>query len=368
MLKFNLAGREIFIETQKELLGEKNSYWMAALTKLKEKSAFKVYAKSQMVDFTTTNAITAALEQYEKAVKNLSDDDQLIDEEDGHEIDVYDYIPKEYHEIYNYSKKYQGIIDAVSPHPCFVGSTKVKTDKGYKEIKDIQIGDFVLTHQNRYRRVLNLMNSKTNLITKVKIFNCEEIQCTDNHPFYAKTDDVDTPFWVNAEDLTDKHYVAMPKKVAVKQYTFNSWKDGVEHVWIKVENVEFIHKTETVYNLSVEEDTSYTANNIAVHNCAFLVTNDPITRSFGLMRVKDEIVCMVEGSVADSWKYVKNDLLSVSVYSLIGNTFARIGKPILSVSELIEATKYDEKVWKIYEEGYTMCRFMHREYVNIHVN
>ena len=219
VLKFNLAGREIFIETQKELLGEKNSYWMAALTKLKEKSAFKVYAKSQMVDFTTTNAITAALEQYEKAIKNLSDDDQLIDEEDGHEIDVYDYIPKEYHEIYNYSKKYQGIIDAVSPHPC-----------------------------------------------------------------------------------------------------------------------------------------------------AFLVTNDSITRSFGLMRVKDEIVCMVEGGVADSWKYVKNDLLSVSVYSLIGNTFARIGKPILSVSELIEATKYDEKVWKIYEEGYTMCRFMHLEHVNVQAN
>ena len=218
-IDMNLAGREIFIETQREMLGEKNSYWMAALTKLKEKSAFKIYAKSQMVDFTTTNAITAALEQYEKAVKNLSDDDQLIDEEDGHEIDVYDYIPKEYHEIYNYSKKYQGIIDAVSPHPC-----------------------------------------------------------------------------------------------------------------------------------------------------AFLVTNDPITRSFGLMRVKDEIVCMVEGGVADSWKYVKNDLLSVSVYSLIGNTFARIGKPILSVSELIEATKYDEKVWKIYEEGYTMCRFMHLEHVNVQAN
>ena len=106
---------------------------------------------------------------------------------------------------------------------------------------------------------------------------------------------------------------------------------------------------------------------ISVHPCATLVTNEKVERSFGLMKIKDDIAVMVEGSVADAWKYVKNDLLSVSVYALIGNTFNRIGKPILSVNELLEITKDDEKVWKIYEEGFTMCRFMHREYVNIHV-
>ena len=40
--------------------------------------------------------------------------------------------------------------------PCFAAGTKVLTSEGYKNIEDVRTGDYVLTHQNRYRRVLNI--------------------------------------------------------------------------------------------------------------------------------------------------------------------------------------------------------------------
>ena len=47
-------------------------------------------------------------------------------------------------------------------------------------------------------------------------------------------------------------------------------------------------------------------------------------------------------------------LLNVSVWGLIGKTFERIGQPILTVDELLDKTRYDEKVWEIYNQGFTM--------------
>lgn len=35
--------------------------------------------------------------------------------------------------------------------PCFVAGTQVYTDKGYKSIEDIRVGDMVLTHKGRFR-------------------------------------------------------------------------------------------------------------------------------------------------------------------------------------------------------------------------
>jgi len=41
---------------------------------------------------------------------------------------------------------------------CFVGNTKITTDKGLKKIQDIKIGDNVLTHKNRFKHVTSNMS------------------------------------------------------------------------------------------------------------------------------------------------------------------------------------------------------------------
>lgn len=70
--------------------------------------------------------------------------------------------------------------------PCFVAGTQVLTDKGYKSIEEIQVGDMVLTHKGRYRRVYDVMSKPTDKLAMVNTGDSGLIMCTLNHPFYTK--------------------------------------------------------------------------------------------------------------------------------------------------------------------------------------
>ncbi len=90
---------------------------------------------------------------------------------------------------------------------CFTPDSMVLTDKGYKSIKDIIIGDKVLTHKNRYKEVSHkfIYNKKEELI------DIDGIKCTTNHEFYVieksnkdLIDDnniKDYVFWISADKL-----------------------------------------------------------------------------------------------------------------------------------------------------------------------
>jgi hypothetical protein len=47
--------------------------------------------------------------------------------------------------------------------PCFTAGNLVMTSIGYKPIEEIKIGDMVLTHKNRYRKVLKIGGEKNKL-------------------------------------------------------------------------------------------------------------------------------------------------------------------------------------------------------------
>lgn len=110
-IDFNLANRPAFIQAQKELLGENHSYFFSSYVKLKEKSAWKMFAKANDISFDISNNITKCISEYENVKKHT-------EEEDLENIKVQDFIPKEYIEVYNGSLKYQGIIESISPAPC----------------------------------------------------------------------------------------------------------------------------------------------------------------------------------------------------------------------------------------------------------
>ena len=72
--------------------------------------------------------------------------------------------------------------------PCFKAGTKVITNNGYKNIEDISIGDMVLTHKNRFQKVIRIGGSiKT--IYELKAQGILPLYTTHNHPFYVKTMD-----------------------------------------------------------------------------------------------------------------------------------------------------------------------------------
>lgn len=110
-IDFNLANRPAFIQAQKELLGENHSYFFSSYGKLKEKSAWKMFAKANDVSFDISNNITKYIDEYENVKKHTDEDEREF-------IKIESFIPKEYIDIYNGSLKYQGIVESISPAPC----------------------------------------------------------------------------------------------------------------------------------------------------------------------------------------------------------------------------------------------------------
>ena len=124
--------------------------------------------------------------------------------------------------------------------PCFAAGSKVLTMDGYKNIEDIKIGDMVLTHKNRWRKVIDL-GCKLADTFEVQAQCSVPIVCTANHKFWARKKsfpwnsdsksnrlELDKPTWVEAEKLKGEYYVCsnIPK-------TYKSGLDiSTEEAWV----------------------------------------------------------------------------------------------------------------------------------------
>lgn len=214
-LDLNLGNPEVFAKAQDEVMTEiygsgGHSYPMISYKPLKAASAFKLYAKSQGLEFEIANEITAQIAQYEKALKHAGSD------EERESINIYDFVDKKYKRYIDESKKYRGIINAKSQAPC-----------GY------------LIYAGNIKREIGL------------------IRCVTG----------------NDEGGSAKTSV---------------------------------------------------------------------------------ITTVIDGMVAEDYKFVKNDLLKVDIWLTINKIFEKIGIPAYSVGEITKLIENDKKTWKIYEDGYTL--------------
>lgn len=95
------------------------------------------------------------------------------------------------------------------------------------------------------------------------------------------------------------------------------------------------------------------------HPCASLIYQGNIKKDIGIMRIKnnkkDIFVTVIDGAMADKYKFLKNDLLTVDVVNIIYNTFETINKETFTVNELNKICKDDDRVWNIYKNGKTVC-------------
>lgn len=115
-LDLNLGNPEVFAEAQDEVMAEiygsgEHAYPMISYKPLKVSSAFKLYAKSQGLDYETSNNITSEIAAYEKALKHADT------QEEKDALDIYDFVDRSYHKYLDESKKYQNIINAKSQAP-----------------------------------------------------------------------------------------------------------------------------------------------------------------------------------------------------------------------------------------------------------
>lgn len=94
--------------------------------------------------------------------------------------------------------------------------------------------------------------------------------------------------------------------------------------------------------------------------CAFLLYDGDIPSEIGLIKCKSEttkkeyITTVIDGAIAEKYKFLKNDLLKVNTVLLTDLVFNRIGIQPYNVTELSELVTNDPKVWKLYEQGITV--------------
>jgi len=142
---------------------------------------------------------------------------------------------------------------------CVKGNTKVTCNPNYtsRPIKNIQIGQKILTHKGRFKPVEQVYERKfQGEMIRIEISNFKKIDVTYNHPIFAiKKDFKDKkPDFIPAENLREGDLVLCFEKEKssfepikkIKRYKF----DGI------------------VYNLNVEDDHSYVANSFVISNCA----------------------------------------------------------------------------------------------------
>lgn len=114
--------------------------------------------------------------------------------------------------------------------PCFPAGTMVLTSEGYRAIEKIEVGDLVLTHKGRWRRVTTTMRREYRGPLQTIRAQGTTIQATDEHPFWARprlgqvwdkeerklVRGMAEPQWVNAEDITKEHYLSQPSVQGVE--------------------------------------------------------------------------------------------------------------------------------------------------------
>lgn len=161
----------------------------------------------------------------------------------------------------------------VGGFPCFTGETLITTIDGLKPIKKLKKGDYVLTHTNQFKPILNVMVKPYNNKGYKLTFNGTTIKCTPEHPFYTHNPKTNKNKFVEIKNLTINDLFYIPKhnhNNIIKEIFANDLVYEYEDkngVYFKIDNIEEILINENVYNIEVEDDNSYTTNGIAVHNC-----------------------------------------------------------------------------------------------------
>lgn len=92
-------------------------------------------------------------------------------------------------------------------------------------------------------------------------------------------------------------------------------------------------------------------DSVSPHPCASILLSSPISEEIGVIKVGDEMVALIDSYNSDVYKYLKNDLLTVTVWDIVSKVYEKINLPIDDVRSLIDKISGDEKVWNLYRDG-----------------
>jgi len=183
---------------------------------------------------------------------------------------------------------------------CFPPDTKITCSEGVKPIKDVRVGDEVLTHKGRFRKVLKKFEREyVGEVIEIELERAfGKIVCTPGHPILVTTlssaHGEETTQWMTARELKEWFQVqANPFLEKYKRFNrlvvngasiidvvdlsyptyLHSGTFDRKYNLVRVTSVSSKMYKGKVYNLHVEEDHTYVANNVQVHNCFGTLVN-----------------------------------------------------------------------------------------------
>lgn len=156
---------------------------------------------------------------------------------------------------------------------CIAGGQLVLTFGGWKPIEEVQIGDKVMTHKQRWRTVTSVWDNGIQDCVEVKGNGPVSLVMTSNHKLWTRESRrikdhkvLLDPVWKTLEDflLTKSQTYWCTYK---GNYVFDDlWYSGDDLVWSPIVSVQAAGAKQ-VYDLTVEEDHSYIVEGQVVSNC-----------------------------------------------------------------------------------------------------
>lgn len=161
---------------------------------------------------------------------------------------------------------------------------------------------------------------------------------------YARAKKLDFDIANKISDQISKYDTAM-------KYADDDEKDEISiYDYVDKEYQNYVKKSEVYLGLISSKSKA---------PCAYLLYQGSIRRQIGLIKCKSEttkkeyITTVIDGAVAEKYKFLKNDWLIVDTVALTDAIFKRIGMKPLTVDELSDAVKDNQSVWDIYAKGLT---------------
>ena len=172
------------------------------------------------------------------------------------------------------------------PYGCLVGDTRVETEFGYKEIKDIEIGDKVWTfnvdtQKRELADVTMHMNKGVKDVFEIRTFH-NQIEGTSDHKLLCYENNSLVYKEIQDINIGDLLVIDNSNNKQEKKYDLvNRLENGFKTE--KVRYKEYVGK-KTTYDITVSnKNSNFFANGIVTHNCSMLLAARRHFRMLALM-------------------------------------------------------------------------------------